>query len=182
MEKDAERDRDQSNHNRHSRRSFLVGASDTDAVCNRKNSVKYRRCRDASWIDGARRFFWCSKSAWKDQTCHCCLYVEACRIYSGVSAFCGDARISQRRIDRDSRHAWIGDNSKLLCYGKKYGTWRHADVRRRHADYSIQCVYINRVAVHFKKYEFGMNKNGFLIKWNFVSASLWKTWSWSHTV
>ena len=57
MEKDAERDRDQSNHNRHSRRSFLVGASDTDAVCNRKNSVKYRRCRDASWIDGARRFF-----------------------------------------------------------------------------------------------------------------------------
>ena len=39
-----------------------------------------------------------------------------------VSAFCGDARISQRRIDRDSRHAWIGDNSKLLCYGKKYGT------------------------------------------------------------
>ena len=44
-------------HNRHSRRSFLVGASDTDAVCNRKNSVKYRRCRDASWIDGARRFF-----------------------------------------------------------------------------------------------------------------------------
>lgn len=49
-------------------------------------------------------------------------YVEACRIYSGVSAFCGDARISQRRIDRDSRHAWIGDNSKLLCYGKKYGT------------------------------------------------------------
>ena len=51
MEKDAERDRDQSNHNRHSRRSFLVGASDTDAVCNRKNSVKYRRCRDASWID-----------------------------------------------------------------------------------------------------------------------------------
>ena len=76
----------------------------------------------------------------------------------------------------------ISQFSSCWCYGRKYGTWRHADVRRRHADYSIQCVYINRVAVHFKKYEFGMNKNGFLIKWNFVSASLWKTWSWSHTV
>ena len=75
------------------------------------------RC-DTPLIYYARESWFIKMTAVKED----CLYVEACRIYSGVSAFCGDARISQRRIDRDSRHAWIGDNSKLLCYGKKYGT------------------------------------------------------------